>query len=59
MERYRAEDEAVADGRELFDLEETIGRGAYGSVHRATHKKSGQVIALKVGFSYYLISYPS
>lgn len=36
------------EGRDLFELHETIGRGAYGSVYRATDKKSAQVLAVKV-----------
>lgn len=39
---------AVQDGHTLYELEDLIGRGAYGSVHRATHKQTGQVVALKV-----------
>lgn len=36
------------NGQDLYELYECIGRGAYGSVHRAADKKSGQIVALKV-----------
>lgn len=43
------EDAAIQDAHALYTLEDLIGRGAYGSVHRATHKLTGEVVALKVG----------
>lgn len=38
----------LEDGSNLYEILECIGRGAYGSVHRALDKQSGQVVALKV-----------
>ena len=32
---------------EVFDLLEQIGEGAYGAVHRALHKESGHILAIK------------
>lgn len=31
----------------VFDLLEQIGEGAYGSVHRATHRETGYILAIK------------
>eukprot|EP00045_Choanoeca_perplexa_P005803 m.48614 g.48614 ORF g.48614 m.48614 type:complete len:453 (-) comp13302_c0_seq1:90-1448(-) len=33
---------------EVFDLLDKLGEGSYGSVHKALHKKSGQVMAVKI-----------
>jgi serine/threonine protein kinase len=33
---------------QIFELKERIGKGAYGSVFKAVHSKTGAVIALKI-----------
>jgi len=36
------------DPNELFELTGILGTGAYGTVHRAINRETGQVVALKV-----------
>jgi len=43
---------AVGDLQESYEVLDFCGQGQYGSVHRATHKRTGQQVALKRLFFY-------
>jgi len=32
---------------ELYDISDQLGQGGFGSVHKATHKETGQIVAIK------------
>ena len=36
------------DPEEQFLFQDLIGEGAYGSVYKAIHKRSGKIVAIKV-----------
>uniref|UniRef100_A0AAZ3NMT2 non-specific serine/threonine protein kinase n=1 Tax=Oncorhynchus tshawytscha TaxID=74940 RepID=A0AAZ3NMT2_ONCTS len=42
-----SEDSLTKQPEEVFDLLEKLGEGSYGSVFKAIHKESGQVVAIK------------
>uniref|UniRef100_A0AAY4EGM3 Protein kinase domain-containing protein n=1 Tax=Denticeps clupeoides TaxID=299321 RepID=A0AAY4EGM3_9TELE len=42
-----SEDSLTKQPEEVFDVLEKLGEGSYGSVFKAIHKESGQVVAIK------------
>ncbi|KAF6737954.1 Serine/threonine-protein kinase 3 [Oryzias melastigma] len=42
-----SEDSLTKQPEEVFDVLEKLGEGSYGSVYKAIHKESGQVVAIK------------
>ncbi|XP_063055640.1 serine/threonine-protein kinase 3-like [Engraulis encrasicolus] len=42
-----SEDSLTKQPEEVFDMLEKLGEGSYGSVYKAIHKESGQVVAIK------------
>ncbi|XP_781787.3 serine/threonine-protein kinase 4 isoform X3 [Strongylocentrotus purpuratus] len=47
MLKKLSEDALTKEPEEVFDLLEKLGEGSYGSVFKAIHKESGQVLAIK------------
>ncbi|XP_041467913.1 serine/threonine-protein kinase 3/4-like isoform X3 [Lytechinus variegatus] len=47
MLKRLSEDALTKEPEEVFDLLEKLGEGSYGSVYKAMHKESGQVLAIK------------
>ncbi|XP_072175817.1 serine/threonine-protein kinase 3-like isoform X2 [Diadema setosum] len=47
MLKRLSEDNLTKEPEEVFDLLEKLGEGSYGSVFKAMHKESGQVLAIK------------
>ncbi|EGD79795.1 STE/STE20/MST protein kinase [Salpingoeca rosetta] len=46
---YRLDDETLKKQPEdVFDLLDKLGEGSYGAVHKASHKTTGQVFAVKI-----------
>lgn len=41
------EDDLTRSPEEVFDILGKLGEGSYGSVYKALHKESGQVLAIK------------
>ena len=36
------------DPKKIFEVQEQLGEGSYGSVYKALHKESGNIVALKI-----------
>lgn len=36
------------DPNKIFEVQEQLGEGSYGSVYKALHKESGNIVALKI-----------
>uniref|UniRef100_A0A8C2YQC4 non-specific serine/threonine protein kinase n=1 Tax=Chinchilla lanigera TaxID=34839 RepID=A0A8C2YQC4_CHILA len=41
------EDSLTKQPEEVFDVLEKLGEGSYGSVYKAIHKETGQIVAIK------------
>ncbi|KAL3246025.1 hypothetical protein MRX96_057997 [Rhipicephalus microplus] len=50
-----SEESLTRQPEEVFDIICKLGEGSYGSVYKALHKESGQVLAIKQGLTYGLL----
>jgi serine/threonine kinase 3 len=47
-ESFFTDDELTANPVDLFNIMEKIGEGSYGSVYKAIHKRTGEIVSIKV-----------